>query len=129
MMDARSRREIAERLRKLLPAEDPSAIAVRLGIEEVSLRMSVDELSPFPTIDVLAAVVAYYGVDPSYLLTGEYDVATHRKLVDADKSVIVESLQHYTRHSSGVVISRPTPERGSSAIAQDSNNSKRAVNP
>jgi hypothetical protein len=116
-MDTRARRDIAERLRKLLPSQDLSAVAERLGVEEVSLRMSVDELSPFPTIDVLAAVVMHYGVDPAYLLTGEYDAAMHRKLVDADRSVIAESLQQFTRHNSGAVISRPTPERGNPYIA------------
>ena len=111
-MDSKARREIAERLRKLLPTEDVSATAERLGVEELSLRMSVDELSPFPPIDVLAAVIMHYRVDPSYLLTGEYDAATHRKLVDADRRVIAESLQQYTNHNSAVVISRPTPEGG-----------------
>lgn len=111
-MDSKARREIAERLRKLLPTQDLSATAERLGVEELSLRMSIDELSPFPTIDVLAAVIMCYGVDASYLLTGEYDPATHRKLGDADKSVIAETLEQFTRHSGGTVISRPTPERG-----------------
>jgi hypothetical protein len=116
-MDSKARREIADRLRKLLPAEDLPAIAERLGVEELSLRMSVDELSPFPTIDVLAAVVQHYGVDPSYLLTGEYDAALHRKVVDADRSVIAASLEQYVGRDSGRVISRPTPERGNPTLS------------
>ena len=116
-MDSKARRDIAERLRKLLPTEDVSAAAERLGVEELSLRMSIDELSPFPTIDVLAAVIMHYGVDPSYLLTGDYDPATHRKLVDADRRVIAEALEQYTRHDGGAVISRPTPERGNPNVA------------
>lgn len=118
-MDSKSRRDIAERLRKLLPDEDLSSVAQRLGVEELSLRMSIDELSPFPTLDVLAAVVMHYGIDPSYLLTGEYDAATHRKLADADRSVIAETLEQFTRRDSTRVISRPTPERGGPAAPSD----------
>jgi hypothetical protein len=47
-------------------------------VDEVSLRMTIDELAPYPTFDALAAIVDYYGVDPNWLLTGEYDAATHR---------------------------------------------------
>lgn len=77
------RTAIARRLRGLLGGQDGgdlSAISRRLGVEEVSLRMSVDELSPFPTIDVLSAVVIAYGVDPTWLITGDYNPATHRSV-------------------------------------------------
>ena len=76
---------IARRLRGLLGGQDGgdfAAIARRLGVEEVSLRMSVDELSPFPTIDVLSAVVITYGIDPTWLITGDYNPVTHRTVDD-----------------------------------------------
>ena len=78
---------IAERLRELLGGQDRGnlgATAGRLGIEELSLRLSIDELSPHPTVEVLAAVVREYGVDPTWLLTGRYDTATHRSAMETD---------------------------------------------
>lgn len=53
-------------------------MASRLRVDEVSLRMSIDSLSPYPTLDVLSAVVTAYGVDPTWLITGEYNPSTHR---------------------------------------------------
>lgn len=55
-----------------------SLIAFRLRVDMTSLHMSTDEDAPYPTIDVLAAVIREYGVDPGWLLTGYYDSATHR---------------------------------------------------
>lgn len=72
---------IAERLRGLLAGQDKGdlgATAKRLGVAELSLRMSVDEVSPHPTMEVLVAIIHEYGVDPTWLLTGVYDPDTHR---------------------------------------------------
>lgn len=72
---------IAARLRGLIGGQeqgDLGAVASRLGVDEVSLRMSVDLESPYPTLEVLSAVVSAYGVDPTWLITGEYNPATHR---------------------------------------------------
>lgn len=55
-------------------------MASKLGVDEVSLRMSVDSLAPYPTLDVLSAVVTAYGVDPTWLITGDYNSGTHRAL-------------------------------------------------
>lgn len=79
---------IAERIRGLISAQAPGdieATAERLGVREFLLRMSIDELSPVATLDVLAAVVNEFGVDPSWLLYGEYDSATHRRAVETDR--------------------------------------------
>lgn len=76
---------IAERIRGLISGQDdgdPSLTAVRLGVDEVGLRMSIDDLAPNPTVDVIAAIVATYGVDPVWLLTGEYDAAAHRGILE-----------------------------------------------
>lgn len=75
------RKAIAARLRGLIGGQehgDLGALAARLGVDEVSLRMSIDLESPYPTLDVLSAIVAAYGVDPTWLITGEYNPTTHR---------------------------------------------------
>lgn len=76
---------IAERLRELVGGLDSPFLvetAARLGLEELSLRMSIDIDSPHPTVEVLAAVVREFGVDPTWLLTGVYDAATHRSAME-----------------------------------------------
>ena len=91
-----NRRDVAARLRALLAGQDGQDLALtaeRLGVEEVSLRMSIDPDAPYPTLDVLIAVVATYGVDPKWLISGEYDAATHRRVLDADARVVGEVLQ------------------------------------
>lgn len=88
-MTIEQRAQIAGRIRGLLAGQDaglPDA-ARRLGVDEVALRMSTDELAPYPTIDVIAAVIRLYGVDPSWLLTGHYDGATHRESLEAENLV------------------------------------------
>ena len=80
------RNAIASRLRSLLgeAGEIPFGdIAAKLGVEELSLRLSVDEISPHPTVEVLDAVIRVYGVDPTWLLTGQYDSGSHRMAVEA----------------------------------------------
>lgn len=81
-----ARFQIAERIRGLIGGQDAnlSETASRLGIEELPLRISVDLDSPYPTVDVITAVVRVYGVDPTWLLTGDYDVNTHRRALASD---------------------------------------------
>jgi len=86
---------IAARLRGLIGGQehgDLGATATRLGVDEVSLRMSIDPLAPYPTLDVLAAVVSSYGVDPTWLVTGEYNPATHR-MAESEPSRAMENLR------------------------------------
>ena len=81
---------IAARIRGLLSGQDggdPAAAAARLGVDEVGLRMSIDDLAPNPTIDVIGAVVRAYGVDPVWLLTGEYDPTLHRHMLEERQPV------------------------------------------
>lgn len=77
--------EIAARIRGLVAgqAETLSAMAERLGVHETALRISLDDVAPYPTIDVIAAVVGKYGVDPSWLLTGEYNSDSHRSTLES----------------------------------------------
>jgi hypothetical protein len=84
-MNHHHRAKIAERLRGLIAGQDSGDLAVtarRLGVDEVSLRISIDELSPYPTVDVIAAIVNHYGVDPGYLISGRYDGRLHQKVLD-----------------------------------------------
>jgi hypothetical protein len=46
--------------------------------------MSIQGNPPLPTIDVIAALVRTYGLDPSWVLTGEYDPATHRTALESN---------------------------------------------
>jgi hypothetical protein len=81
---------IAMRIRGLIGGQDRGmleATARRLGVSEVALRMSVDDLAPHPTIDVLIAIVTEYGVDPTWLVTGVYDGATHRAAFEQEAAV------------------------------------------
>ena len=80
---------IAARIRGLISGQDdgdPTASARRLHVDEIGLRMSIDELAPNPTVDVIAAIVVAYGVDPTWLLTGRYDSATHRSILEEQES-------------------------------------------
>ena len=83
------RHEIAARIRGLIAGQeggDLAEVAGRLRVDEVGLRMSIDDLAPNPTVDVIAAIVAAYGVDPCWLLTREDDPATHRAIAESRDS-------------------------------------------
>ena len=77
--------EIAGRIRGLIAgqAESLTAMAELLGVHETALRISLDDVAPYPTLEVIAAVIAKYGVDPSWLLTGEYDPEIHRRMLES----------------------------------------------
>ena len=99
------RAAIAERLRGLLGGQDNGDLgetAARLGLEEVSLRMSIDEDSPHPTVEVLAAVIRAYGVDPTWLMTGVYDATTHRNSMDSAAG-IASMLREFIRKRSPLI--------------------------
>lgn len=113
MVKGPNRREVAARLRALLAGQDGqdlAAAARRLGVEEVSLRMSIDEEAPYPTLDVLVAFVATYGVDPKWLLSGQYDAATHRRVLDADARIVGEVVQHMANDTPVRPLSAPPDE-------------------
>ena len=76
--------EIAARIRNLISGDggDLAAAARRLGVSEASLRKSTDSVSPEPTLDVILALVQVFGVDPCYLVTGEYDPEVHRQALE-----------------------------------------------
>ena len=79
-------RLIASRLRRLI-AHDHSNLAERarvLGVGETALGSCLDELAPRPTFEVIIAVVRHYGVDPTWLMTGEYNAGRHRAALAED---------------------------------------------
>lgn len=101
---------IAERLRELIGGRDGGdlvATAERLRVEELSLRMSIDQLSPHPTIEVVMAVIREYGVDPTWLLTGEYQSSSHRVAIEGDE--LPAPLRAFISYRRGS-ISEPPPE-------------------
>ena len=108
-----SKAAIASRIRGLMGGEELSMsdAARRLRVDELSLRMSVDDLAPYPTVDVIAAVVREYGVDPTWLLTGEYDSATHRTMEDKHTGELPIAIH--------ALIDRITPHRGSETVKRD----------
>jgi hypothetical protein len=101
---------IAERLRGLIGGQhddDVAGTAGRLRVEELSLRMSIDPLSPHPTMEVVMAVIREYGVDPTWLLTGEYHSSSHRVAIEgAQLPAPLRAFMAYRRGS----ISEPPPE-------------------
>lgn len=88
-------RAIAARIRGLIGGQDFGNLgetAARLDVSELSLRMSIDDVSPIVTLDVAAAVINMYGVDPSWLLTGDYDTTTHRAAIETGQHVTAAEL-------------------------------------
>src|SRR5262249_46832157 len=64
---------------------DLAATAYRLLVSETALRVTIDTDYPSPSLDVLASVITEYGVDPNWLLFGEYDANTHRAAVEKER--------------------------------------------
>jgi hypothetical protein len=107
------RHAVAARLRAVLDVHDADtlgAAARRLGVAESVLKISIDEWSPYPELVVLAAVVERCGVDPSFLLTGEYDAATHRAAMEHDGDFVERMLLRMAAHDTGEHVAQPTDE-------------------
>ena len=90
---------IAERIRGLVGAQrqDLSAAAVRLGVDEVSLRASIDPDAPHLPLGVVLAIIREYAVDPMWLLSGEYDLATHRWAIAGNGDITGSDLRELSR--------------------------------
>jgi len=108
-MDQADRLAISERLRALVGQRaeaDISAAARDLSVDEVALGAALDARSPRPTADVLAAIVRTFGVDPTWLLTGEYDGSSHARVLDGDRSAAMSELVQVARRH-GIRLDRP----------------------
>ena len=57
---------------------DVRAAARALEVDEMKLRDIVEHATDHPSLDALAAIVRRFGIDACWLLTGEYDWASHR---------------------------------------------------
>lgn len=89
---------IAARIRGLLSGQgEVHVVAERLRVHEVALRMSIDDTSPYPTLEVIAAVVRAYGVDPHWLVTGDYDSGAHRMAIQANTNELPAVLRDVIR--------------------------------
>jgi hypothetical protein len=108
---------VAARIRGLLHGHDKGDLAVsaiRLRVSGASLRATLDELDPWPTIGVLVAVVRYFGLDPNWLLTGRYDPEAHRRAALATPEEMRVTIEEIL--SVNGTAPRPTPGRGIAAM-------------
>jgi len=98
--DESDRQSVAARVRSLVDHDetgDWGAIARHLRVDELELRITIDAKSPHPAMGVLLAVIREYAVDPTWLLTGEYDSATHRRTLSGDRAVLIEVVKDVAR--------------------------------
>lgn len=103
---------IAARIQGLLgtPRDtDLPELADRLKVPLDSLRMSVRGNPPLPTIDVIAALVRSYGLDPSWVLTGDYDPATHRTALESSTQEIEITVNRIVAKTTDGPRSSPRP--------------------
>lgn len=93
MMYSRERAaQLAERVRSLVgPIDHASSrdLAAELGVSAGDLREIVVHATPYPSVSLLAALVAAYGVDAGWLLTGDYSPAVHRAAEERGESAKV----------------------------------------
>jgi hypothetical protein len=88
MFTRTSASQLAARVRSLLGATDADASTLHeaadsLGVHVGDLREIVQYETVYPSVVVLAAIVATYGVDAGWLLTGTYSPARHRASEEA----------------------------------------------
>jgi hypothetical protein len=109
------RHGVAARLRALLMGQDQGDLALaahRLGVSELALRISIDEVSPHPALEIIMAVVRHYGVDPTWLISGEYDAGTHRHALTGDRAAVTATIQRLAH-------GHPTPTSPLSLVRDD----------
>jgi len=91
---------IADRLRSVMarqPGHRLSDMAAILSVDEDALRRLIEEpertIDVSFLIDVVAALVREFAVDPNWLLTGRYDSSTHRQALLLGENATHESSQ------------------------------------
>ena len=95
---------LASRVRSLLGVTDRLALrraAEQLGVAEGDLREIVTYETVYPAVSALAAIVAVYGVDAGWLLTGEYTPSTHRAEEEMGESPKVRVARYLADDSVG----------------------------
>jgi hypothetical protein len=89
-------KNIAERIRGLVSMSDRAQLtnaAARLGVDENDLRAALDGKSSRSALNVIGAIIRVYGLDPTWVLSGKYDQATHRVALQNDAAQIDALLQ------------------------------------
>lgn len=107
------RHAVAQRIRDLLKDQNDLGLAdaaKKLRVSELALSTSIDGADPHPTIDVLVAIVSAFGVDPAWLLTGEYDSAVHRQAL-ADVAGVGDLLRAALAAAASPLLSRSDEDR------------------
>ena len=72
------RLDIAARIRALVDERPPNELAAKLHIGLDELDDAIDLSLPVHPVHVLAAISFMFGIDPTWLITGDYDAGTHR---------------------------------------------------
>jgi hypothetical protein len=86
---------VLDRIKGLVSMSDQAqqqSAATLLGVDERHLRAAIKQESRLSTLKVVAAVVRVYGLDPTWVLTGNYDAATHRVALQGDSAAIDQLL-------------------------------------
>ncbi|HEX7020194.1 MAG TPA: hypothetical protein VF159_09305 [Gemmatimonadaceae bacterium] len=92
------RHAVAERIRALLSGTDSLASAAeRLDVPSNVLAMAIDDTVPYPTLELLDAIIRVFGVDPAWLVTGRYDSATHRRALEDEDGDAERALRDVLR--------------------------------
>src|SRR5829696_1378582 len=82
---------LADRIKQLIGAaalEDLAAVATELSVDERELRRLIERRTRVWSVDVLAALVLRYGIDPNWLVTGVYDERAHHEALErADEGI------------------------------------------
>jgi hypothetical protein len=87
--------EVAARVRALVQYDEGGGLgplARRLGVNEAALRDTLATDDPRLDVRTLAAVIHEFGIDPSWLLTGEYNTATHHLALDDDQQSSISAV-------------------------------------
>lgn len=90
---------IVARIHGLISMSDRGEIstaAIRLGVSEQELRDTLKHGSTASALKVVRAVVHLYGLDPTWVLTGQYNPSTHRSALSRDEVEIDRTLMLLT---------------------------------
>jgi hypothetical protein len=107
--------EVAERIRAMARADKPeetSEMATHLGVAERLLQDSMTGRSRLAAMKVIAALVRR-GVDPKWMLTGEVDPASHRRILEGSDDEVEDHVKRLVREASR------TSERGRDVSAPE----------
>jgi hypothetical protein len=132
MFSSNSAAQLAARVRSLIGDVDPARereLADELGVSVIDLREIVLHETPYPSVPTLAAIVAYYGVDAGWLLTGDYSPSLHRANEEAGQSASAQVMQHLRDDAAAIAAVEGEPSRVHLADLLRVNPATRLVDP